>query len=109
MVEQAAEKVSAQERQTNLHSCLHSVLLPRPGFCHCCYFGAGARNSQHVCTRADGLSRARFIGHQPGVEINWFADRYTTFAVASAGFLVGPFPRDTARGKHDLVRSMDDL
>lgn len=50
--------------------------------------------------RTGRLSRARFIGHQPGVGIDWFADRHTTFSVEFGRFLVGPFLRETPPGEN---------
>jgi hypothetical protein len=49
--------------------------------------------------RTGQLSSARFIGHQPGVEINWQADRHTTFGLSYGRFLTGRFLRETPPGE----------
>lgn len=50
--------------------------------------------------RTGQYSRARFIGHQPGIEVNLKADRHTTFTLNYAGFLAGRFLRETPPGKN---------
>lgn len=50
--------------------------------------------------RTGRLSNARFVGHQPGVEINWQADRHTTFGFYVAGFVAKRFLRETPPGEN---------
>jgi hypothetical protein len=50
--------------------------------------------------RTGGQSRARFVGHQPGIEGVWSIDWHTTFTVNYARFISGPFLRETPPGKN---------
>ena len=50
--------------------------------------------------RTGQLSRARFIGHQPGIEVNVQVDRHTTISFDIAKFIVGPFLRETPPGEN---------
>lgn len=50
--------------------------------------------------RTGQLSRARDIGHQPGIEVRWQIDRHTTFTVNYARFYAGRFLRETPPGHH---------
>ena len=50
--------------------------------------------------RTGGQSRARYVGHQPGVEGVLSIDRHTTFTVNYARFISGPFLRETPPGKN---------
>lgn len=50
--------------------------------------------------RAGSGSRARFIGHQPGVEVRWEMDRHTTFTINYAGFSTGRYLRQTPPGNN---------
>lgn len=49
--------------------------------------------------RSGQLSRARFVGQVPLVEIDWQLDRHTTFAFNYAHFLPGDFLKLTPPGK----------
>lgn len=45
--------------------------------------------------RTGQASDARFIGHQPGVDLQWQIDRHVAFNVYYARFIVGTFLRET--------------
>ena len=49
--------------------------------------------------RTGQLSSARFIGHQPGVEVRWRVNRHIDFTVNYARFLAGRFLRETPPGE----------
>lgn len=49
--------------------------------------------------RTGNRSHARFIGHQPGIEMNLQANRHTTFTINYARFLAGRFLRQTSPGR----------
>jgi hypothetical protein len=48
---------------------------------------------------ADG-SRARFVGHRPGTEIRWQANRHLWFQADYGIFYAGPFLRETQPGRN---------
>jgi len=50
--------------------------------------------------RTGQLSRASFVGHQPGIELTIQADRHTTFSFDIAKFMAGPFLRETPPGEN---------
>jgi len=50
--------------------------------------------------RTGQLSRARFVGHQPGIEVAVQADRHTTFSFDIAKFMAGPFLHETPPGEN---------
>ncbi len=50
--------------------------------------------------RSGNRSHTRFVGHQPGIEVNLRADRHTTFTINYARFLAGRFLRETPLGKN---------
>jgi hypothetical protein len=50
--------------------------------------------------RTGRRSNARFVGHQPGVEVRWQIDRHTTFTVNYARFQTGRFLRETPPGEN---------
>jgi len=50
--------------------------------------------------RTGQLSRASFVGHQPGLETNIQIDRHTAFSFDFAKFMAGPFLRETPPGEN---------
>jgi len=50
--------------------------------------------------RTGQISRARFVGHQPGIEVTIQGDRHTTFSFDIAKFMAGPFLRQTPPGEN---------
>lgn len=50
--------------------------------------------------RSGQHSRARFIGQQPGLELNWPLDHHTTISFSYAHFLVGRFLQETPPGQN---------
>ena len=50
--------------------------------------------------RTGQISRARYIGHQPEIEVRWQMDRHTEFALSYARFLTGRFLAETPPGRN---------
>ena len=50
--------------------------------------------------RTGQMSRARYIGHQPGIEVRWQMDRHTAFTLNYARFLTGRFLAETPPGRN---------
>jgi hypothetical protein len=45
--------------------------------------------------REDRGTSARFVGHQPGVQLEWAVGGHATLAASAAAFLAGPYVRAT--------------
>jgi hypothetical protein len=45
--------------------------------------------------REDRGTAARFVGHQPGVQLEWTVGGHATLAASAAAFLAGPYVRAT--------------
>jgi hypothetical protein len=59
----------------------------------------GTYNAVGGFFRSGQESRARFVGHQPGVQLEWAVDSHTTVLVNYAAFVAGPYVRATPPGR----------
>ncbi len=50
--------------------------------------------------RKAGDSDARFVGHRPGIEVRWQADRHLWFQADYGIFFAGNFLKDTMPGRN---------
>jgi hypothetical protein len=50
--------------------------------------------------RSGRTSRARYIGSQPSLWLEWEANRHTSFTVSYSRFFAGPFVRETGPGRN---------
>jgi hypothetical protein len=60
----------------------------------------GTYNVVGALFRGAGGSRARFVGHQPGAQVEWEADAHTTLLVNYAVFFAGPYVRETGPARN---------
>ncbi|QJR34052.1 alginate export family protein [Gemmatimonas groenlandica] len=56
----------------------------------------GVYNPVGVPLRTGARTSARFVGHQPGVELEWEVNRRVTLLATAGAFVVGPYVRETA-------------
>lgn len=59
----------------------------------------GIYNNAVVLVRSGRDSRARYIGSQPQMQVEWDVDRHLTLVAIYAHFLAGPFLRTSGAGK----------
>jgi hypothetical protein len=50
--------------------------------------------------RPAGESRARFVGHRPGIEARWQIDRHAWLQADYGVFFAGPFLKETGPGRN---------
>ena len=61
------------------------------------FLGAAAAYVQFV--RSARHSRARYVGSQPGVTLEWQVDRHLTLTLEYGHFFAGPFLEETEPGR----------
>jgi len=60
----------------------------------------GVYNVPGSLIRSAGNSRARFVGHRPGIEVRWQADRHLWFQADYGIFYAGKFLKETQPGRN---------